>query len=179
MLASLRFRILLAVAIALLSASLIGAILARNSAERLAQNLQDQNLSAMAFGFFSSVTASQGSWVTPEELAGFIPADVLEAIDCELRETDATVTILDTPALIQFYLLEDVTRGMVNPNDGRCDLIVPAQSVGATYRLYDGAGREVAWGRLTQSRTELDLGLPAGVYHLQVEGMGGVKWAIR
>ena len=66
-----------------------------------------------------------------------------------------------------------------NPNDGRCDLIVPAQSVGATYRLYDGAGREIAWGRLTQSRTELDLGLPAGVYHLQVEGMGGVKWAIR
>ena len=60
MLASLRFRILLAVAIALLSASLIGAILARNSAERLAQNLQDQNLRAMAFGFFSSVTASQG-----------------------------------------------------------------------------------------------------------------------
>ena len=66
-----------------------------------------------------------------------------------------------------------------NPNDGRCDLIVPAQSVGVTYRLYDGAGREVAWGRLTQPRTELDLGLPAGVYHLQVEGMGGVKWAIR
>ena len=66
-----------------------------------------------------------------------------------------------------------------NPNDGRCDLIVPAESVGATYRLYDGAGREVAWGRLTQPRTELDLGLPAGVYHLQVEGMSGVKWAIR
>ena len=66
-----------------------------------------------------------------------------------------------------------------NPNDGRCDLIVPAQSVGATYRLYNGAGREVAWGRLTQLRTELDLGIPAGVYHLQVEGMGGVKWAIR
>ena len=42
-----------------------------------------------------------------------------------------------------------------------------------------GAGREVAWGRLSQPRTELDLGLPAGVYHLQVEGMGGVKWAIR
>ena len=76
MLASLRFRILFAVAIALLSASLVGAVLARNSAERLAQNLQDQNLRAMAFGFFSSVTASQGSWVTPEELAGFIPADV-------------------------------------------------------------------------------------------------------
>jgi len=76
MLASLRFRILLAVAIALLSASLVGAVLARNSAERLAQNLQDQNLRAMAFGFFSSVTASQGSWVTPEELAGFIPSDV-------------------------------------------------------------------------------------------------------
>ena len=34
-------------------------------------------------------------------------------------------------------------------------------------------------GPLTQPRTELDLGLPAGVYHLQVEGMGGVKWAIR
>ena len=67
MLASLRFRILLAVAIALLSASLIGAILARNSAERLAQNLQDQNLRAMAFGFFSSVTASR-SWVTPRSL---------------------------------------------------------------------------------------------------------------
>ena len=66
-----------------------------------------------------------------------------------------------------------------NPNDGRCDLIVPEQSVGATYRLYDGAGREVALGRLTQLRTELDLGLPAGVYHLRVEGMSGVKWAIR
>ena len=38
---------------------------------------------------------------------------------------------------------------------------------------------EVALGRLTQLRTELDLGLPAGVYHLRVEGMSGVKWAIR
>jgi hypothetical protein len=66
-----------------------------------------------------------------------------------------------------------------NPNNGRCDLIVPEQSVGATYRLYDGAGREVAWGRVMQPRTELDLGLPAGVYLLQVEGMSGVKWAIR
>ena len=76
MIASLRLRILVVVAIALLLATLIGGFQARRSAQELAQNLQDQNLRAMAFGFFSSVTASQGSWVTPEELSDFIPPDV-------------------------------------------------------------------------------------------------------
>ncbi|MGB1156174.1 MAG: sensor histidine kinase [Alphaproteobacteria bacterium] len=76
MIASLRLRILVVVAIALLLATLIGGFQARQSAQELAQNLQDQNLRAMAFGFFSSVTASQGSWVTPEELSDFIPPDV-------------------------------------------------------------------------------------------------------
>lgn len=76
MMASLRLRILSVVAVGLVLASLIGGVQARRSAQDLAQNLQDQNLRAMAFGFFSSVTASQGSWVTPEELSDFIPADV-------------------------------------------------------------------------------------------------------
>ena len=76
MMASLRLRILSVVAVGLVLASLIGGVQARRSAQGLAQNLQDQNLRAMAFGFFSSVTASQGSWVTPEELSDFIPADV-------------------------------------------------------------------------------------------------------
>lgn len=76
MLASLRLRILAVVAVALVAATLIGGLQARSSAQKLAQSLQDQNLRAMAFGFFSSVTASQGSWVTPEELSDFIPADV-------------------------------------------------------------------------------------------------------
>lgn len=74
--ASLRLRILSVVAVGLVLASIIGGIQARRSAQDLAQNLQDQNLRAMAFGFFSSVTASQGSWVTPEELSDFIPSDV-------------------------------------------------------------------------------------------------------
>lgn len=76
MMASLRLRILSVVAVGLVLASLIGGFQARRSAQDLAQNLQDQNLRAMAFGFFSSVTASQGSWVTPEELSDFIPSDV-------------------------------------------------------------------------------------------------------
>lgn len=76
MIRSLRFRILIVVAIGLLLATVVGSVLARQDAATLAQDLQDQNLRAMAFGFFSSVTASQGGWVTPEELAEFIPADV-------------------------------------------------------------------------------------------------------
>jgi hypothetical protein len=66
-----------------------------------------------------------------------------------------------------------------NPNSGRCELVVPELSVGSTYCIYDGAGREVANGRLMQPRTALELGLPSGVYYLQVEGLGGLKWAIR
>lgn len=76
MLASLRLRILSVVAVGLVLASIIGSVQAHRSAQDLAQNLQDQNLRAMAFGFFSSVTASQGSWVTPEEVSDFIPPDV-------------------------------------------------------------------------------------------------------
>ena len=76
MIRSLRFRILAVVAVGLLVATLVGGLLARHNATSLAQDLQDQDLRAMAFGFFSSVTASQGGWVTPEELAEFIPADV-------------------------------------------------------------------------------------------------------
>ena len=66
-----------------------------------------------------------------------------------------------------------------NPNNGRCDLVIPEQAVGAGYRVYDGAGRQVASGQLNQVRTALDLQLGTGLYHVHVEGLVGVKWAIR
>ena len=73
---SLRLRLLLLFVAVLLLAATAAWALVRVQAERLASNLQDENLAAMAFGFFSSVTASAGSWVTPEELESFFPSDL-------------------------------------------------------------------------------------------------------
>ena len=73
---SLKVRLLLVFALVLVFAATAAWALVRVQAQRLASNLQDENLAAMAFGFFSSVTASAGSWVTPEELESFFPRDL-------------------------------------------------------------------------------------------------------
>lgn len=76
MIRSLRLRLLLLFIAVLTLTAVAGWSLVRIQAQRLASNLQDENLAAMAFGFFSSVTASAGSWVTPEELETFFPSDL-------------------------------------------------------------------------------------------------------
>ncbi|MGB0785123.1 MAG: sensor histidine kinase [Alphaproteobacteria bacterium] len=73
---SLKFRLLIVFALVLVFTAAAAWALVRVQAQRLASNLQDENLAAMAFGFFSSVTASAGSWVTPEEVESFFPRDL-------------------------------------------------------------------------------------------------------
>lgn len=73
---SLRGQILLIVAVVLGVAAVSGWFLTRTETRRLAQDVQDSNLRAMAFGFLNSAAATDGSWITPEELSDFVPADV-------------------------------------------------------------------------------------------------------
>jgi len=66
-----------------------------------------------------------------------------------------------------------------NPNNGHCFLVIPIDAIGESFSVHDGAGRIVSEGVLMSERTELNLDLPSGIYHVHVQGMKGAKWVIR
>ncbi len=66
-----------------------------------------------------------------------------------------------------------------NPNDGHCQVVVPDDFLGKSYRIHDASARLVHQGAFKQTHERWGLMLSAGVYTVQVEGQRALRWIVQ
>lgn len=91
---------------------------------------------------------------------------------------------IDNVALnVAYSVDEHATDGAMvmypNPNDGRCQVVVPSHWLGSPYHVFDASGRMVRQGIFQQTHEQWSVDLPAGIFTLQIEGHRALRWAIR